>query len=347
MSSMEPTHLRRGSLLTRHTRQVRSVAVAAILCTFAPAARADVVTLTPVKDNTLYQDVLGSLSNGAGVNLFAGKTTTGRLRRAVLDFDVARAVHPGAIVQSVTLRMHVSRTISGPETSTLHRVLVEWGEGTSNSSNDPQGGGAGAPATTGDATWLHTFYSTQSWTAQGGDFSATVSATANPDTVDFYQWGSTAQMVADVQAWTDNPAADHGWLLRVNETPLSTAKRFDSREASDPALRPQLTIVFQRAPTDVVPVAIHVQLEPAFPNPFNPTTTLAYVLPAPGAVRLELLDVRGTLVTSLVSGDESAGRHVVIWDGRDAGGARVASGVYVVRLAAGATLQSTRVVLLK
>jgi flagellar hook assembly protein FlgD len=52
-------------------------------------------------------------------------------------------------------------------------------------------------------------------------------------------------------------------------------------------------------------------------------------------------------VATLVARAESAGRHVVTWDGRDARGQRVASGVYLVRLTAGTTLESTRVVLLK
>ena len=332
----------------RRLRHPGRVVSTAFLCTwFASGALADVITLAPVADNTLYQDAAGSLSNGSGPSLFAGKTGLGTIRRAVLDFDVSRALHPGAIVQSATLQLHVSRTISGAEPATLHRALVAWGEGASDASNDPQGGGIGASASTGDATWLHTFYPNSLWITPGGDFSASVSATANPGAIGFVQWGSTAQLVADVQGWVNSPATDHGWVLRVNEAASGTAKRFDSREAADPALRPQLTIVFQRAPTDAAPATSRVRLEAAVPNPFNPTTTLAYVLQDAGPVRLEVLSVRGAVVATLVEREATAGRHVATWDGRDARGQRVSSGMYVVRLAAGGQMESTRVVLLK
>lgn len=83
------------------------------------------------------------------------------------------------------------------------------------------------------------------------------------------------------------------------------------------------------------------------PNPFNPTTTIAYDLPREGRVRLIVYDVRGKPVRELVSASEPAGRHQARWDGRNQQGQPVASGVYFYRLAAGDFVQTKKMVLLK
>lgn len=72
----------------------------------------------------------------------------------------------------------------------------------------------------------------------------------------------------------------------------------------------------------------------AAPNPFNPRTEISFALGAPGAVRLELYDLRGHLVRVLADGDLEAGEHRVPWDGRDDAGRALPSGSYLCRLAA-------------
>jgi flagellar hook assembly protein FlgD len=68
----------------------------------------------------------------------------------------------------------------------------------------------------------------------------------------------------------------------------------------------------------------------AYPNPFNPVTTIYYELPAAQHVRMQIYDVTGRLVRTLVDEAIAAGPHTVVWQGRDDHGARVASGVYFV-----------------
>ncbi len=72
-----------------------------------------------------------------------------------------------------------------------------------------------------------------------------------------------------------------------------------------------------------------------YPNPFNPQTTITFdVGGEPGTVcevNLAIYDVRGRLVRTLVDGKLEAGRHSVVWDGRNSGG-RMASGVYFYNL---------------
>lgn len=69
-----------------------------------------------------------------------------------------------------------------------------------------------------------------------------------------------------------------------------------------------------------------------FPNPFNPETTIAYDLADGGRVELSIYNVMGQQVKQLVSEEQSAGRYRVVWDGSDAIGRSVASGVYFYRL---------------
>mgnify|MGYP003573010621 CR=1 FL=1 len=72
------------------------------------------VTLNPIKDNTLYQDTSGGLSNGAGAHFFAGMTAAGAARRAVLAFDIAGSIPAGSTITSVALTLNMSKTIAGP-----------------------------------------------------------------------------------------------------------------------------------------------------------------------------------------------------------------------------------------
>lgn len=70
-----------------------------------------------------------------------------------------------------------------------------------------------------------------------------------------------------------------------------------------------------------------------FPNPFNPTTTLRFDVPEPADVRLEVFDVTGRLVRTLHRGVLNAGRHSFVWNGTDASGSSVATGLYLCRAA--------------
>lgn len=72
-----------------------------------------------------------------------------------------------------------------------------------------------------------------------------------------------------------------------------------------------------------------------YPNPFNPTTTISYDLPQPGKVRLEVYNLLGERVTTLVNAVQEAGFHRVEWNGNDESQTPVAAGVYYYRLYAG------------
>ncbi len=68
------------------------------------------------------------------------------------------------------------------------------------------------------------------------------------------------------------------------------------------------------------------------PNPFNPATTIDYTLPVASTIRLDIYDIRGSLVRRLLHDAQTAGSHQEQWDGRDDRAQVVASGVYFYRL---------------
>jgi hypothetical protein len=83
------------------------------------------------------------------------------------------------------------------------------------------------------------------------------------------------------------------------------------------------------------------------PNPFRGGTTLQFDVPSRGVVRLQLVDVAGRVVRTLVNAETPPGSYREAWDGRNDGGQRVATGVYFVRLEAGAFRQTRKLVLLR
>jgi hypothetical protein len=83
------------------------------------------------------------------------------------------------------------------------------------------------------------------------------------------------------------------------------------------------------------------------PNPFNPSTTIRFTLAEKSGVQLAVYDMAGRLVRTLLDETRDGGTHEVTWDGRDARGAAVASGVYFYRLTSGSHIESKRMVLLK
>jgi hypothetical protein len=84
-----------------------------------------------------------------------------------------------------------------------------------------------------------------------------------------------------------------------------------------------------------------------YPNPFNPATTIAYDLPVPAHVTLEIFNILGRKVRTLVDEYQEAGSKTVVWDGRDSGNNEVATGVYFYTVRAGTFTDSKKMLLLK
>ncbi len=258
------------------------VIAAALVGAGPSSAIAQLANINPIKDNTLYEfdAAEGDHSNALGNYFFAGETAMGELRRGVLAFDIAGSIPAGSTILGVTLSLNMSRTfLDDARTVELHKLLADWGEGTSVAPGEE---GDGAPATTNDATWRHRFFDTIFWTTEGGDFSGTVSASQSVGPVGVYMW-SSSQMRADVQSWLDDPSSNFGWLVLGDESEILTAKRFDTRESASP---PVLTVQYRPAgprPTPTPrprPTPLPRPTSSAFSHPLLLLLRLFAVLPA-------------------------------------------------------------------
>jgi hypothetical protein len=208
----------------------------------ACAVNADTLKLYPDRDVTLIEHQHGELANGAGSALFVGRTaqSADSLRRALLHFDIAGTLPDKAIIEDVTLTLHLTRSNSAPVDISVHRLLDSWSEGPSST-----GGGGGVAAQPGDATWLHTDYDAAYWKQVGGHFVARSSATTVVGTSGSYSWGNSKHLLADVRLWLHAPSENFGWLILGDETMPQSVKRFDARETPDAKFRPLLTVTYR------------------------------------------------------------------------------------------------------
>jgi hypothetical protein len=89
---------------------------------------------------------------------------------------------------------------------------------------------------------------------------------------------------------------------------------------------------------------VDFRLDQNFPNPFNPSTSVAYRIGRPGAVSLDIFDLKGGKVRTLAGGPQPAGMHRVMWDGLDDRGREVPSGQYVCRCVSGGFARSIKMI---
>ena len=200
------------------------------------------VTLGSSRDDTLYQRELDQRNNGAGRWFFAGKNGNRDIRRGLIGFDIAAEVPAGATVTGVSLTLKMSRTLASEVLVSLHRVTADWQEGKQHASGN-EGSGTQADAEPGDVTWTHRVFGSLAWENEGGDFSAEASATALIGDIEFYTWGPTSRLVADVQGWLDDPTTNFGWLLLGDESRSRTAKRFATKDNETD--RPMLVVEYR------------------------------------------------------------------------------------------------------
>ncbi len=206
------------------------------------------IDLVSIQDNSMFSEY-ASNSNGAGVNIFAGRTLGGVIRRGLIKFNVS-SIPQNAQITAVTLTLATLRSASNTNalhSFSLHKLTKTWGEGSSN------GLGTGATATTTptrDATWQYNLFNTSQWTTAGGDFVALASATTQTRKDDYCIWSGSG-LINDVASWVASSSSNHGWVITGQENTNGSAKGFASKEYIVD-LRPLLTITYTIPTTDKI-----------------------------------------------------------------------------------------------
>lgn len=188
--------------------------------------------------DTFINSTLANNNAGSEGHVAAGRDGAGGIRRGLFIFD-ATSIQPGSTVTSVTVQIAVTGTPgAGSANSTfgLHRVTEEWTEGNKNGTGGI-GNENGAPATTGETTWVNKKHNVAAWQTSGGsgDFISSASAGTFVTGVGTYSWASTG-LIADVQFWVDNPGRNYGlMLISQSEGVSKSARQFGSSEGSSAA----------------------------------------------------------------------------------------------------------------
>ena len=142
-------------------------------------------------------------------------------------------------------------------------------------------------------------------------------------------------------------------LVGVNIVPFSNGMStadFHLKSLGNPNLTSFYQVTLWAGSGTGVPEGITasgVLLEQNAPNPVSSSTSIAFSLPSPTDVSLDIFDVSGRLVRKLTSGNRDAGTHQVSWNGRDDSGSRLANGVYYYRLSTSAGVASKTLTLVQ
>lgn len=116
-------------------------------------------------------------------------------------------------------------------------------------------------------------------------------------------------------------------------------------DGRDPEYRSLVTSIEDPAMLPNTPTRF--ELSQNYPNPFNPATQIRFTLQSNADVKLDIFDVTGRLVGTLINDSMNAGSHSVTWDATNQSGAPVGSGVYIYRLTVGEEVQSRSMTLIK
>lgn len=143
-----------------------------------------------------------------------------------------------------------------------------------------------------------------------------------------HRWSTTVLATGGMDA---NVAEDDGKLILAGGVG-GTIDFGGGQTTGEPDYYDLYLAKFSDALTAVPTRIVITELGQNHPNPFNPSTSIPFTLSVPGRVRIEIYNVSGQRVTLLDAGDVAAGLHSVMWNGRDARGRAVASGVYFYRL---------------
>jgi hypothetical protein len=153
---------------------------------------------------------------------------------------------------------------------------------------------------------VYQIFDTQEWETSCGDFSAGASASIPVGDISHFTWKSTPEMVANVQAWLDDPSSIFGWLFMDDESFFQMTKRFDHKDRRSEATRPALMIAWNsQGKTD---------LGNSMGTTPSPTTTLK---PTATATASASLTLEATIASSVLPDLTVSTGITVIWTNKD------------------------------
>ena len=101
----------------------------------------------------------------------------------------------------------------------------------------------------------------------------------------------------------------------------------------------------QNQPEEIIPHTF--QVNPAYPNPFNPSTSINYELPVVSDIIVKVYDIYGRLIHENIRHNVQPGSHNIKWDGLTNDGEKAVSGMYMIQIQAGNKIHSSKIILLK
>lgn len=183
------------------------------------------LAITAAADTMIRDTADTPPGDGSSDGVEAGTTRLGQTARILLQFAMT-GFPTNATLTNATLRLNVIKAPSAPPDApfSLHRMLLPWNET--------------------NADWFGS--GVLEWSQPGGmaglDFVAEPSATNQIPGTGIYVFSAPA-LFDEVRSWMTNSASNHGWMLLCDtEGVLQTARRFGTRESSDPGQRPQLIL---------------------------------------------------------------------------------------------------------
>jgi hypothetical protein len=138
-----------------------------------------------------------------------------------------------------------------------------------------------------------------------------------------------------------------GLLVDENCEIVVFVQSYSSKEVLQSAKEGLTTLEPSGVEEDIEALPGSFLLAQNYPNPFNASTVIAFNLPKPAPVVLEVYNLPGQLVRTVVRGIGTTGRNQIVWDGLDWEGSRVSSGVYFYRLRVGAWSETRRMSLIR
>jgi len=148
----------------------------------------------------------------------------------------------------------------------------------------------------------------------------------------------------DGYAVVDVPAGDNSYTEQ--DLPVGIYEYYVTALYSEGESLPSNIVTTEQSDTgDYIP--LETSLKGNYPNPFNPTTTISFDLANSSDVNLEVYNIKGQKIITLVDDDYAAGQHFVIWNGKDASNRNVASGVYFYKMVTNNYSEIKKMMLLK